>query len=229
MRPRRAIVAVVRVVLLTAALLSLRAIVLDGQVPASSTLEKFRARSSAPLERYQARRRLEAANPRFGKQGWVEVRTELGPTGFSYTVLAEGGAAIVRNRALYPVLEGERDALRGRAAAALNDVNYVFADAGQEGGFPLVRLTPRRKDKLLVDGWLVLAPNANGFVELRGRLAKAPSFWTTKVDIVRRQEQLAGVWVPVRVESTASIRIVGQSTFSMTYTYETINGVSVAR
>ena len=221
-----------RVLLCVVALLTSAAIGLDGQTPAASpppAAAKFLTRTTPPLERYTARRRLEGANPRFGKQGWLEVRTEFGPAGFSYTVLSEGGAGIVRNRALYPVLEGEKDALRGRSAAALTDMNYAFADAGQQGGLPLLRLTPRRKDKVLVDGWLVLAPNADGFVELRGRLAKMPSFWTTNVEIVRRQERLAGVWVPVRVESTASIRIIGQSSFSMTYTYETINGVSVAR
>lgn len=39
----------------------------------------------------------------------------------------------------------------------------------------------------------------------------------------------AAVWVPVRVESTASIRFAGSSTFSMAYSYEMVNGVAVGR
>lgn len=202
------------------------------QRPPSSSSDvtaRFIARIALPLETYRATRRLEGHNARFNKHGWLEVRTELGPSGFSYTVVAEGGAEVVRRKALYPVLEGEKDVLRGKAAAALSEANYSFADAGVDGGWPRIRITPRRKDRVLVDGWLFVPPEADGFVEMRGRLAKSPSFWITRVDIVRKQERLAGVWVPVRVESTASIRLAGQSTFSMTYAYETINGVRVGR
>jgi hypothetical protein len=198
--------------------------------PASADVAaRFIARTASPLETYRAKRRLEGHNARFNKHGWLEVQTELGPSGFSYTVLAEGGAEVVRRKALYPVLEGEKDVLRGKTAAALTEANYSFADAGWDGGWPRIRMTPRRKDRVLVDGWLFVPPEADGFVEMRGRLAKSPSFWTTRVDIVRKQERLAGVWVPVRVESTASIRLAGQSTFSMTYAYEAINGVRVGR
>jgi hypothetical protein len=206
------------------------AVAIGRQPPAASTGDvaaRFITRTAPRLETYRARRRLEGGNTRFRKYGWLEVQTELGPSGFSYTVLAEGGADIVRKKALYPVLEGEKDVLRGRNAAALSEANYTFADAGVDGGWPRIRITPRRKDKVLVDGWLFVPPEADGFVEMHGRLAKSPSFWTTSVDIMRRQERVAGVWVPVRVESTASIRFAGQSTFSMVYTYETINGARV--
>ena len=62
---------------------------------------------------------------------------------------------------------------------------------------------------------------------VEGRMAKNPSFWTTRVHIVRYYERIAGVRVPVRVDSKASIRFAGESTLSMTYRYETINGVAV--
>ena len=217
------------VLLLTVAPVTISGLRQRASSSSSDVTTRFIARAASPLETYRAKRRLEGHNERFNKHGWLEVQTELGPSGFSYTVLAEGGAEIVRRKALYPVLEGEKDVLRGKAAAALNDANYSFADAGVDGGWPRIRITPRRKDKVLVDGWLFVPPEADGFVEMRGRLAKAPSFWTTKVDIVRKQERLAGVWVPVRVESTASIRFAGSSTFSMTYSYEMVNGVAVGR
>jgi hypothetical protein len=44
------------------------------------------------------------------------------------------------------------------------------------------------------------------------------------VQIVRRFERLAGVRVPVALESTASVLIAGQSSFHMTYEYASING-----
>ena len=55
----------------------------------------------------------------------------------------------------------------------------------------------------------------------------APSFWTRRVEIVRRYERIAGVRVPVSIESVASVLIAGRSTFKMTYQYETINGQHV--
>jgi len=59
---------------------------------------------------------------------------------------------------------------------------------------------------------------------IEGRLSKTPSFWTRRVDVVRRYERLAGVRVPVSIESVAHVLIAGRSTFKMTYEYETING-----
>ena len=55
-----------------------------------------------------------------------------------------------------------------------------------------------------------------------------PSFWTRSVEITRRYERIHGVRVPVEMRSVADVRLVGASTFSMTYIYETINGERVS-
>jgi hypothetical protein len=64
-------------------------------------------------------------------------------------------------------------------------------------------------------------------VRVEGRLAKNPSFWTKRVDVVRRYERLSGVRVPTRLDSVAQIRFAGTSTFSMTFEYEMVNGLAV--
>ena len=61
-------------------------------------------------------------------------------------------------------------------------------------------------------------------MRLEGELAKAPSFWTRRVQIVRRYQRFVGIRMPVALETTAAVRIAGQSTFRMTYEYESING-----
>jgi hypothetical protein len=58
-------------------------------------------------------------------------------------------------------------------------------------------------------------------------LVKRPSFWTRRVQIVRDYGRIGGVRVPLATGSTADILFAGQSTFSMTYEYESINGVPV--
>ena len=64
-------------------------------------------------------------------------------------------------------------------------------------------------------------------VRVEGRLAKSPSFWTRRIDVVKQYARVGGLRVPIRVESTAQIRLAGTSTMSMTYVYEMINGVNV--
>jgi hypothetical protein len=62
---------------------------------------------------------------------------------------------------------------------------------------------------------------------MEGRLSKPPSFWTRRVEIVRWYRRIAGVRMPVALESAANVRIAGESTFRMTYEYESINGQRV--
>jgi hypothetical protein len=61
-------------------------------------------------------------------------------------------------------------------------------------------------------------------LRIEGKLSKTPSFWTRRVDVVRRYERKGGVRVPMSIESTAQVFIAGRSTFKMTFDYEIING-----
>jgi hypothetical protein len=58
-------------------------------------------------------------------------------------------------------------------------------------------------------------------------LSRTLSFWTRKVEIVRRYDRVAGVRVPVALESVASVRMLGKATFTMSYEYHSVNGVPV--
>ena len=64
-------------------------------------------------------------------------------------------------------------------------------------------------------------------VRVEGRLAKNPSFWIKRVEVVKQYGRIAGHRVPVRVDSTAQMRLAGTSTLTMTYDYEMINGITV--
>jgi hypothetical protein len=87
-----------------------------------------------------------------------------------------------------------------------------------------VLLSPRRKDRVLVDGTMFLQPSDGNLVRLEGRLAKSPSFWVKDVYIVRSYQRIGGAVVPVALESTAQLRLLGPSTLRMTYTYSEIDG-----
>ena len=60
-------------------------------------------------------RRLEAENPKSGRQGWMEVRTTLGNDGLlSVEVLSEGGSDYIRNKVLRAALQREQDLIAKR-------------------------------------------------------------------------------------------------------------------
>jgi hypothetical protein len=212
------------------------AAVAGGQLPDAaadqSLIAKFLNNSAEPLTQYRAVRHLEARNQRFKKHGWMDVRTELTDEGvFSFAVLAEGGSGYIRTKVLRPILEGERDVVsRGdRSRSALTTSNYSIS--GEESVGPgLVRLTvkPLRKEITLVDGAVFVTDTDADLVRIEGRLAASPSFWTRRVDIVRRYGRVGGVRVPLGVDSVAHVRIAGRSELTMTYQYEMVNGQPVA-
>ena len=61
-------------------------------------------------------------------------------------------------------------------------------------------------------------------VRLEGRLAKSPSFWVKSVDIVRSYDRIDGVVVPVALDVSATLRLLGPATLHMTYAYSEIKG-----
>lgn len=158
----------------------------------------------------------------------MDVWTEFDEAhGLRYQIVAEGGNAYIRTHVLLAALDGEQKLWLAREPqrASLTPDNYSFEDAQPAPeGLRSVAIKPRRKDVLLVDGAIFIEPDEGELRRIEGRLSKAPSFWTRHVEIVRRYDKIAGVRVPISIESVAHVLIAGRSTFSMTYQYETING-----
>lgn len=198
---------------------------------APTPLDRFLARGEEPTVEYRALRTLEARNPKFNQQAWMIAWTEYDHVnGFRYQIVSEGGSNYIRSHVLRAALEGEQKMWTSREPqkASLTLDNYTFDnDTPDVEGLAAVGVKPKRKDVLLVDGAIYVRPLDGDLTRIEGRLSKTPSFWTRRVDIVRRYERLGGVRVPVSIESTASVLVAGRSTFRMTYEYETINGQRV--
>jgi hypothetical protein len=201
------------------------------QITQPTVLQRFLARGEEPPVEYRALRRLEADNPKFKQSAWLIAWTEYDHVnGFRYEVVDEGGSGYIRSKVLRAALEGEQKiwADHEPQKASFTDENYEFTDgvAGPDGLAP-VGVKPKRKDVLLVEGSVFVQPSDGELTRIEGRLSKTPSFWTRRVDVVRRYERKAGVRVPMSIESVASVLIAGRSTFKMTYEYQTINGQHV--
>ena len=193
--------------------------------PADHSIRQFLAQDDAQPA-YRAIRRLEAENGT--RSGWIEAVTEFSPeTGFHYEITAEGGSGYIRRKVLRAVLDGEREAIeQGESArAALAPLNYRFQPNGVDAdGLANVLLSPKRRERALVEGTLFLQPGDGEIVRLEGRLAKSPSFWVRNVEIVRSYKRIDGAVVPVALESTAQLRMLGSATLRMTYAYSQIDG-----
>jgi len=157
----------------------------------------------------------------------MDVSTEGTASDFRYTILGEGGSEYIRSHVFKTALETERQMWRSDAPdhAAITPKNYTFEDrGGQPVGLARIGVKPKRKDLLLVDGSIFLRPDDGDLVTVEGTLSKNPSFWVRHVKVVGHYERIAGVRLPVAFESVANIVIAGESTFTMTYDYEMVNG-----
>jgi len=196
----------------------------DSIRAADDSIRQFLAQDIAQPP-YRAKRRLEAENG--SRTGWLDAVTEYSrQSGFRYEITAEGGSSYIRSRVLRAVLDGEREVIaQGEAArSALRSANYTFQTNGVDAqGLVNILLSPRRKERVLVSGTMFLQRDG-GLVRLEGRLAKSPSFWVKHADIVRSYERINDAIVPVMLESSAQLRMLGAATLRMTYTYSEIDG-----
>ena len=208
--------------------------VVDGasrapEADGAAAMEKFLTRPVVARQ-YRALRHLEASGG--GQRGWLDAQTEFSPaTGMRYEVMGEGGSGIIRSRVLRPLLEQEQQliAMGATGSVAIDRANYRFsADGTDADGRVQVTLQPLRKDRALIAGTLFLEPHDGDPVRIEGRLAKNPSFWTRRVDVVRSYTRLNDVIVPRSLESTAQLRLFGRSLLRMTYQYSHVDDRPVA-
>jgi hypothetical protein len=178
-----------------------------------------------PLSQYRAFRRMHVRSDYFDQEAWLDAWTELDGGEFRYTVVSERGSDYIRNKVLRAVLKREQELVADGECrrSQLTAENYDFQEPTSGDGEQYVRLKPKRKDVLLVDGRMVLSPDGTELLRVEGRLSKNPSFWTSLVSIIRHYARLDGVRVPIATESTAKLRFAGLSHLDVRYDYETIN------
>ena len=223
-----------RLAVVLVALAALTALPKAAPAPARAVeepvLHRFLARADEPLTTYRGTRRLEGRNERFNASAWMDIATELTADGFHYRIIREGGSDVIRGRVFRPMLANEEQifAAGDAARSAFTATNYELTPGDNaEPGLVKLFARPKRKDVTLIDGAVYITDTDADLVRVEGQLAKSPSFWTRRVDVVKHYARVAGLRVPVRIESTAQVRFAGTSTMTMTYEYEMINGVDV--
>jgi hypothetical protein len=177
---------------------------------------------------YVAVRHLEARTEKSGRQGWMDVRTTLtADRRFIYEVLQEGGSNQIREKALIAALKREQELVARGAAVYMPALLTSYAcDEAQPDPDGLLRMAirPREPSKHLVNGVLLLDPHSGSVLRLSGALSKSPSFWVSDVEMDWSYAMVAGVVLPAAVQARARVKLVGPSTFSMTYRYVSVGG-----
>jgi hypothetical protein len=186
-------------------------------------VQRFLA-SRSVAHQYSGSRRLEASGS--GQRAWLDVQTDfrLG-SGLLFEVTAEGGSRYIRVQVLRSLLEEEQKLIArgGSAGIAISIDNYQFTPEGlDEQGLAIVGITPLRKDRSLIFGRMLLTLDGD-LVRVEGRLAKNPSFWVSRANIVRSYRRINGVLMPVSLVTTAELRLLGSSALRMTYRYSSID------
>ena len=196
----------------------------EAKQVATAAMEQFLSRSPVVHE-YRGSRRLEASGS--GRSAWLDVRTHFTvPSGLVYEVAAEGGSGYIRSRVLKSLLDEEQQLIArgGSAGVAISEANYQFTPEGVNGeGLAVVALKARRKDRSLMSGRIFLNAANGELVRLEGRLAKNPSFWLTRVDVVRTYRSIGGALMPVSLVTKGRLRLLGSSELRMIYRYSHID------
>jgi hypothetical protein len=182
-------------------------------------IARFLAGTDPALTSYRAFRTLEAETRGGQMRARLTAWTSLDPVqGFQYSIVDESGSSIVRQKVLRAALEGERF-LRANGEVekgALTPSNYEFSGGSQaEENLIRIGIHPKRHDTMLIEGSILLTDPDGDLARIEGSLIKRPSIWTREVHVVRRYERINGIRVPVSMQSTARVVIVGHSTFSM--------------
>lgn len=201
----------------------------DAPTPTSETVARFLEAGRPALTAYRARRHLEASTRGGALSAQLDAWTDLTSEGtFTFEIIQESGSDLIRGHVLRAALLEEQ---RNRSAAhlaesALTLANYDFRVDETKAEDELVRigLSPRRKSRMLIVGAAFARGDDVDLVRVEGILSKRPSVWTRKVHVMRRYARIDGVRVPVEMQSRADVLLAGDSSFSMTYQYMTING-----
>ena len=195
----------------------------------SETVARFLDSGHPALTAYRARRHLEASTRGASVTAQLDAWTNLASDGtFTFEIIQETGSDLIRDRVLRAALLEEQRSRSAEqlAAAALSPANYDFSieETGRDGDLVQIALSPRRNSRMLIAGTAFVTRDAADLVRIEGILSKGPSFWTRNVHVTRRYARVNGVRVPIEVQSRADVRLVGHSSFSMTYQYTAING-----
>ena len=182
-------------------------------------VQEAESQRESDVHRVVSTRKYVLKNKRWEKDAVMHARVtwEAG-SGKQFEVLKMENAEGLQKRVFQKLMEGETEASRKNSQdseTAITSANYDFAMVGTEmlsGRECLVlRLTPKRSSKYLIDGKAWVDPKENAVVRVEGRTAKSVSFWIGKPHIVQEFRKVGDVWVSASNRSTSDVKLLGRT------------------
>lgn len=192
---------------------------------ADQIMQKVVVRNHLQDERlcgYSCERRYVLSNPHLHPDMDMAVRLTYGlPAGKKLTVLHTEGANAIAQRVLMNIFEEEEKASAEPSKHDLTPSNYHFelmeSELWDGRRCYRVRLMPLQKDKLLLDGFLLIDERDFAVVHLEGRPARNLSFWVGRPFVKQDSCKFGDFWMPCHTDSDAQVRLVGKTELRIQY------------
>lgn len=136
--------------------------------------------------------------------------------GKHFVIVHEDGSSGIVRHVLLSILKEEEELSRERFPQGdINESNYRFALVGKQvrdGRMCYkLKLIPRHRSKYLIAGDLWVDEKEFAIVCLEGRSSGSVSFWVGRPSVVQHFQPENGFWMPLRSQSTAQVKLVGQT------------------
>jgi len=182
------------------------------------------AQRQSALEGYAGMRRYTLVNDHMHKRAEMVVRVSGDADGRKhFEIVTESGWKAAHKHVLHKMLESEAETSSPevRAKTRLCADNYEFEMAGTENvgdrKVYAINVTPKRKEKYLFRGRILVDAEDYAVVRAEGNPAKNPSFWTKSVHFVHTYQKGGDFWFPSTTQSETDARIFGSTDLTIEY------------
>jgi hypothetical protein len=164
---------------------------------------------------------IDASIVKLKEHGKLRALRKISKVGeVTYHVLFFQGDNTVKNDVIARYLEAEKQG-QGDQKLSISPTNYKFKFKGEKPGTRgtvyVFQLSPRHKKVGLFKGELWLDANTYLPVLEKGKLVKNPSIWFKKVEFERQFAIQNGVSVPLSMNSTIDVRLIGTVDLEINY------------
>ena len=127
-----------------------------------------------------------------------------------------------QHRVLLKIVQGEVESAAAEDRdTAVTDQNYSIERIGT-GSFngrtcDMVTLTPKRRNKLLLEGKACIDPRDAAVVMMEGRTPKSLSFWVGRAEVKQEFRKVGEFWVPSYNRSTAPVKLIGTTELTIQF------------
>lgn len=164
---------------------------------------------------------IDASLAKLEKRGKLRALRSISKLGrITYKMLDFFGDNTIKKEVIARYLQTDSDA-RENGTLAISPTNYKFREKAtlENNGrrTHIFEIKPRKKIVGLFEGELWLDEETGMPVREAGRFVKNPSVFLKKVEFVREYQIREGVSYPLKIESTADVRVFGKAQLNISF------------